>query len=197
MRRRPGGRYPGKEMTDLWELPRQALIGGKTYEIAADFREILRILQVLDDENQPEFMRWQVALQLFYGGPVPWEDQQQAMEYLSEFIRCGQQESPGPKLLDWQQDAPVIVAEVNRVAAREIRELAFVHWWTFLGWFHAIGDGQLSSLIALRSKLSRGKPLEDWEREFYRQNRSRVELRKRLSPQEQAEIDYLNHLLGT
>lgn len=184
-------------MTDLWQLPREATIGGKKYEIAADFREILRILQVLDDENQPEFMRWQVALQLFYGQAVPWEDQQEAMGYLSQFLRCGQEDTPGPKLLDWQQDAGVIVAEVNRVAAREIREIPFVHWWTFLGWFHAIGDGQLSSLIALRRKLSRGKPLEDWEREFYRQNRHRVELKKRLSPQQQAEIDALNHLLGT
>ena len=183
-------------MMDLYQLPRTATIGGKKYEIAADFREILRILQVLDEENQPEFMRWQVALQLFYGRAVPWEDQNDAMQYLSEFLRCGAEESPGPKLLDWQQDAPIIVAEVNRVAAREIREMPFVHWWTFLGWFHAIGDGQLSSLIALREKLRRGKPLEDWEREFYRQNRRRVELPKRRTPQEQAEIARLNQILG-
>lgn len=183
-------------MRSLWQLPRQVTIGGKNYQISADFREILEILGVLDDPQYPEFLRWQVALQLFYGCEIPPEDQLQAMEYLSFFLRCGAEETPGPRLMDWQQDAAVIISEVNRTAGKEIRSLEFVHWWTFLGWFHAIGDGQLATLISLRDKLRRGKPLEDWEREFYRQNRHRVELQKRHSPEEQAQIDRLNQLLG-
>lgn len=182
-------------MTDLWQLPCEAVIGGVSYPIHGDFREVLQILQVLDDPSQPEFMRWQVAVQLFYEGQIPLQHRQQAMEYLAEFISCGAGDTPGPRLMDWEQDAPVIISEVNKVAAREIRSMPFVHWWTFLGWFHAIGQGQLATLVALRDKLRRGKPLESWEKEFYRQNRSRVELKKRRTPEQQEQVARLQKLL--
>lgn len=181
-------------MNELWKLPQSVQIGGKSYEINADFREILKILAVLDDPGYPEFLRWQVALRLFYKGELP--PDREAMEYLSFFLRYGAEDIPGPRLLDWEQDAAVIISEVNKAAGQEVRSLEFVHWWTFLGWFHAIGDGQLATLISLRDKLRRGKPLEDWERDFYRQNKARIELKKRLSAQEQAERDALNRLLG-
>lgn len=181
-------------MNELWRLPDSTQIGGKTYAINADFREILKILAVLDDPGYPEFLRWQVAIRLFYKDALP--PDREAMEYLSFFLCCGQQETPGPRLLDWEQDAAVILSEVNKAAGCEVRSMEFVHWWTFLGWFHAIGEGQLATLISLRDKLRRGKPLEDWEKDFYRQNRSRIELKKRLTPQEQEEKDALNRLLG-
>ena len=85
------------------------------------------------------------------------------------------------------EDAPIIVAEVNKVAGREIRSLPFVHWWTFLGWFHAVGEGQLSMLIALRGKLSRGRKLEPWEREYYRAHKAQVDLKRPETAEETAE----------
>ena len=71
-----------------------------------------------------------------------------------------------------------IVADVNRVAGREIRELEFVHWWTFLSWFHAIGEGQLSALVALRTKLARGEKLTEAERAYYAADPQKVRLQK-------------------
>lgn len=120
------------------------------------------------------------------------------MQWLADFICCGarEQEQPGRKLLDWEQDAPMIVAEVNKAAGQEVRVLPFVHWWTFLGWFHAIGEGQLSTVVAIRDKLRRGKKLEQWEKDFYRENKHRVELRKRYTPEELAEQARLQKLLG-
>lgn len=88
------------------------------------------------------------------------------------------------------------MADVNKVAGCEIRALPFVHWWTFLAWFGAIGEGQLSAVVAVRDKLRRGKKLEEWEREFYRRNRARVELKPRYTPEELAERERLNRLLS-
>lgn len=176
-----------------WTLPRSAVIGGEQYPIHADFRDILEIIGYLEDVSRPEFLRWQVALALFYDRQPP---AREGMEYLCSFLRGGEQESaPGPKLLDWQQDAGVIVSEVNRVAGQEIRALPFVHWWTFLGWFHAIGQGQLSALVGVRDKLRRGQKLEAWEQEFYRENRSRIVLKKRRTPEETEEMARLERLL--
>ncbi len=167
----------------LWSLPRQAQLGGKGYPFHADYRDILEIFEVFHSSDLPEFLRWQVALALFYEDPIPQELAQQAMEYLADFITAGSTDKPGPRLLDWQHDAPLIISDINRVAGQEVRSMPFVHWWTFLSWFHGIGQGRLSTVVALREKLRRGKKLEDWEREFYRSNKALVDLR----PPERAE----------
>ena len=181
-----------------WELPVRAQIGGRSYEIHADYRDILEIFTYFDDPDLPEYLRWQIALALFYEGEIPPEHQQEAMEYLTRFINCGKSETgrPGPKLLDWQQDALSIVADVNKTAGTEIRAMPFLHWWTFMAWFHAIGEGQLSALIAIRDKLARGKKLEKWEQEFYRKNKDRVELKRRYSAEDLDQQAQLKKLLG-
>ena len=181
----------------LWNLPTSACIGGREYSIHADYRDILEIFQYLDDPDRPEYIRWKIALALFYEGEIPKAHFQEAMEYLTDFISCGERDSkPAPKLLDWEQDAQVIVADVNKVAGTEIRALPFLHWWTFLSYFQAIDEGQLSTLVSIRDKLRRGKKLEKWEQEYYRTNKDRVDLKKRYSAEELAEQERLNKLLG-
>ena len=183
---------------ELWQLPQSAVFGGKTYAIHADYRDILEIFTYLQDPDLPESFRWSIALALFYEQPIPEEHTLEAAQYLSWFIRCAQEEpkKQTPKLLDWEQDAPEIIADVNKVAGCEIRSKPFLHWWTFLSWFHAIGEGQLSTLVSIREKLSRGKKLESWEKEFYGQNRQKVELRKKYSASELAEQERLQKLLA-
>lgn len=181
----------------LWDLPQTAEIGGATYDLNTDFRDILEIMGYLGDENSPEYLRWRIALALFYEGDIPQEHQQQAMEYLADFITCGQRsDKPAPKLLDWEQDAQTIVADVNKVAGMEIRALPHLHWWTFLSYFHAVGEGQLSTLVSIRDKLRRGKKLEKWEQDYYRENKSRVELKPKYSAEDLAEQERLEKLLG-
>lgn len=180
-----------------WSLPQTANIGGKEYPINADFRDILEITGYLTDERRPEFLRWQIALALFYDGDIPTIHQTEAMEYLARFISYGEQDNkPGPKLLDWEQDAQIIVSDINKVAGLEIRALPFLHWWTFLSYFYGIGEGQLSTVVSIRDKLRRGKRLEKWEQEYYRENKSRVDMRKRYTPEELAEQERLKRILG-
>lgn len=180
-----------------WELPVAADIGGVTYPIHADYRDVLNIFKHLDDPDQPEYVRWRIALALFYEGDIPAEHRKEAMEYLGEFISCGQRDPrPGPKLLDWEQDARVIVADVNKTAGMEVRALPFLHWWTFLSYFHAIGEGQLSTLVSIREKLRTGKKLEKWEQEYYQKNRARVDLKKQYSAEELAHQAKLKAMLG-
>lgn len=182
---------------NIWELPTSATIGGVEYPIHADFRDILNIFRYLDDPDRPEYLRWRIAIALFYDGEIPDENVQEAMEYLAEFISCGNQDAkPGPKLLDWEQDAQVIVADVNKTAGAEIRALPFLHWWTFVAYFNAIGEGQLSTLVSIRDKLRRGKPLEKWEKEYYRKNKEQVDMKTRYSVEELAEQERLKKLLG-
>lgn len=179
---------------NLYCLPKTLTVAGREYAVSADWRDILEIIAVLNDPERPEYLRWHIALALFYEGCVP-GDREAAALAMAAFIAMGE-DKPGPRRFDWQQDAAAIISDVNRVAGTEIRALPFVHWWTFLGWFHGIGQGQLSTLVAIRDKLRRGKKLEDWEREFYAQNRETVRLRTPESRQDRQEKARLEKLLA-
>lgn len=181
---------------NTWSLPTYAEFGGERYAIHTDYRDMLEIFRYLDDPDIQPYVRWQIALALFYDGEIPPEHMQEAAQYLSDFLSCGGGDTaPGPKLLDWEQDAQVIISDVNKVAGQEIRALPYLHWWTFLAYFHAIGEGQLSTLVSIRKKLRKGKKLETWEQEYYRANKSRVDLKKHYSAEELEQQAQLKKLL--
>lgn len=169
-----------------WGLPKSHKIGGTVYSLNTDYRDILEIIEYLNDDSLPELVRWKIAVALFYEQDVPDSHMQEAMQYLAEFINAGaSEEKPGPKLLDWNQDAQMIVSSVNKVAGKEIRELEHMHWWTFVSLFHEIGEGQLSTVVSIRHKKATGKKLDKWEQEFYRENRQRVDFHKKTDPEEE------------
>ena len=181
-----------------WELPVHWQTGGHSYGLHCDFRDVLEILGYLNDRELPDFVKWEVALELFYREPIPAEKRQEARAFLSLFLNGGREDAHNgePGLIDWELDAGLIVADLNRVAGQEIRSLPFVHWWTFLSWFHAIGEGQLATVVTIRNKLRRGSKLEQWEREYYTRNRALVDRKKPYTPEEKARQDYWNRLLG-
>ena len=55
-------------------------------------------------------------------------------------------------LMDWEQDAPIIIPSVNRVLGKEIRALPYLHWWTFMGAYMEIGESLFSQVVSLRKK---------------------------------------------
>ena len=180
-----------------WYLPRTAVIGGREYKLRCDFRDVLKLFSYFSDPDLADVLKWQIALMLFYEGEIPPEHRYEAMVFLSNFITCGKKETANsPRLIDWEQDANIIIGEVNRVAGCEIREKAFIHWWTFLSYFHAIGEGQLSFLVSLRQKRLRGERLTDWEARYFRENRETVELKTKYSREERKERERLLRMLG-
>ena len=180
---------------NIWYLPTTANLGGGVYKLHTDYRDILDIFRWFSREDIPLWTRWQIALALFYTPKVPPEHWEEAAVFFADFVNCGQDAPPSPKLFDWQQDADLILADVNRVAGKEIRDLPYLHWWTFLSYFHSIGDGQLAAIVALRRKLLAHKKPEGWEKELYQAYRHRIRLEKPLSPEEQALRDRLNAIL--
>lgn len=181
---------------NIWSLPQSAVIGGVEYQIHADFREILEVLNYLNDSTKSEFIRWQIAIGLFYDGDIPRQYETEAMQFLSDFICYGvADDKPSPKLMDWEQDAQMIVADINKVAGKEIRAEKFLHWWTFLAYFNAIGEGQLSTVVSIRSKKRKGKKLEKWEQEYYRENRKKVDFQQPETPEKAAAKAYFDKWL--
>lgn len=182
-----------------WGLPSSVQIGGREYKIATDYRDILEIIDWLTDENSTTFERFYIALGLFYDdfNAIPKSEYRAAYEQMSYFISCGEDyiNQPGVKLVDWEQDERMIAAEINKTAGYEVRAVPYLHWWTFVGYFNSIGEGQLSTVVSIRNKLKRGKKLEKWEREYYNENKRTVDMRRKYTIEEKAEIERLKELL--
>lgn len=182
---------------DIYSLPESVEFHGRSYQLNADFRNILKIFSQLEQADLPEALRWRIASLLFYTPELAEEDYEDGLLYLASFLQPGENSSgDGRKRLDWQADALPIIAGVNAAAGQEIRLLPKVHWWTFLSWFHAMPPGELSTRVAIRDKLQKGKKLEDWEQEYYRQNKAAVDLKPVYSMEEKAEMERLQQLLG-
>ena len=173
---------------NAWSLPQSAIIGGVEYSINPDFRDVLEIIKYLNDESKPLYLRLKIAISLFFDGDIPGSKEEEAVQYLFDFITCGKKdEKIGPKLIDWEQDALLIITDVNKVAGKEIRAEKFLHWWTFVSYFNGIGEGQLSTVVGIRSKKAKGKKLEKSEQEYYREHKADVDFHNS-SDAEKAEI---------
>lgn len=172
-----------------YELPTALEIGGKPYAIRSDFRAVLDILMAMNDPELDEQGKAVVMLQILFPDweTIPPELTDQALEKACAFIDCGQKGDgkPQPRLLDWEQDAPIIIPAVNNVAHTEIRAMPYLHWWSFWGYFMGIGESLFSSVVSIRQKKARGKKLEKWEQEYYRENKALIDLRRPESRQEQ------------
>lgn len=81
------------------------------------------------------------------------------------------------KVMDWEQDEPILFPAINQVAGCEVRSVPYIHWWTFVGYFMEIREGIFSTVLGIRQKMAKGKHLEKWEREFRRNNKRSVTLR--------------------
>ena len=184
-----------------WELPTSVTLPSSSYQINSDYRDILEIIAQLQNADSSEYERIYIALALFYEDfdAIPEDELEAAAHEMMRFINCGEDESDDPappKQIDWEQDQLMIVADINKSAGCEIRALLFLHWWSFIAFFNGIGDGQLATVVAIRAKRRKGQKLEKWEQEFYQQNKSKVDFKQRYTAEEQAEVDYLNQLLG-
>lgn len=169
----------------MFELPTSITIGDREYPIRnnGDFRMVLDCFTCLQDVELDEQERIITSLCIFYADVTSIEGISEvfsseevlisAIEGMYNFFNCGQQNvgaRQNHKLIDWEQDGQMIISAVNNVAKKEIRAESYVHWWTFMGYYLAIGECPLSTVVSIRDKILKGKKLEKWEQTFRRDN---------------------------
>lgn len=184
-------------------LPKELNINGTERAIWSDFRTALLIFQGCADPEMDEQEKANLIIECLYQDPdsIPVEDYQEANDKAVWFLEGGSiqddnsNHQQAKKVLDWEQDEKMIFSAVNKVANYETRAVEYLHWWTFLGYFNEIGEGLFSTVINIRQKLNKHKKLEKYEQEFYRENKALIDIKVKLSAEEQAEIDYYNELL--
>ena len=139
-----------------YTLPKTVSVGGREYSIRSDYRAILDICEALTDPELTNEEKAEVLLYIFYPdlADIPVEDWQEAAKQCVWFINCGENERhqrSAPKLMDWSQDFRYIAAPINRVLGKEIREMEYLHWWTFISAYYEIGDCLFAQIVRIRS----------------------------------------------
>lgn len=190
-------------MASAWEFPTSLNVGGVNYEIRTDYRVVLDLLTALNDpeltDDDPKlaaYMQSRVILEIMFPDcdSIPQEHIQEALDKVVEFIDMGiVEDRKKPKTMDWEQDAPILIPAINKVLNTEIRAQKYIHWWTFLGAYMEIGESLFSNVVHIRQKKAKGKKLEKWEEEFYKENRSLIDFERKSqrSEEEKRALDEL------
>ena len=167
----------------MYRLPTKVTVDDLEFNIRerGDFRMVLDCFKALQDVELSEDYRVLASLLIFYNELNDFEDIRKYEPQLNDlvkemyrFINGGEEQSPGAErdvtLVDWEQDSQMVCAAINNVAKQEIRSIEYLHWWTFLGYYMSVGQSVLSTVVSIRDKIAHHKKLEDWEKEFKRNN---------------------------
>lgn len=141
---------------------------------------VLDCFSALGDAEISERDRLLASLLIFYEDVDSLENVfilgniENATKEMYRFFNCGQDSADDTskhyKLIDWERDSQLISSAVNKVAGVEVRSVEYLHWWTFMGYYTAIGESPISTIIRLREKILKGEKLEKWERKFRQEN---------------------------
>lgn len=176
---------------------------GKEYKIRnrGDYRTILDCFDALDDAELESSERLMASLLIFYEDFNCIEDLykvnnlQELVTKMYDFFNCNQKSSGSEskyKLIDWEQDSQLICSAINNVAGFEIRAVEYIHWWTFMGYYTAIGESTINTIIGIRDKIMRGKKLEKYESEYRRNNPQFFTWNSKTVEQQEAEAYVMN-----
>ena len=191
----------------IGSLPEALTVGGEEYPIRTDYRNVLQVFEAFQDPKLTQEEKWIVAIYLLFENfscdddvleaAQDGFDLGEAMKQISWFISAGQPEKQvlEQPTYNWTQDEQMIFSAINKVAGRETRELEYLHWWTFLGYFNEVGEGTFSFIVGIRHKLNKGKKLEKHEKEFLSHNKELVLMKKPLTKEEQEQEDAYKSLL--
>lgn len=177
----------------IYGLPESVTVCGREYAINSDFRCILDIIEVLNDPELTNEERAFFTLGFFYPDLEEMEPEhcQEAIRQCFWFINGGKDEpqaragKKAPRLMDWEKDFPYIIAPVNRVVGHEIRADEHFHWWSFLAAYMEIGECTFAQIVHIRDRQAKGKALEKFDKDWYRQNRDIVDLKVKTTSAEE------------
>jgi hypothetical protein len=180
----------------MWDLPLSVEIDGEQHAIRnkCDYRVILDVISALNDEELEMENRVQCALIIFYEDVSKIKNVKEAIEGMFRVINLGEEndgkQEEKPRVMDWEQDFNYISPPVSRVLGYSVRDAnRHTHWFDFVGAYMEIGECTFANVVSIRNKKMRGKKLEKWEEEFYRENRKIVDLKMKLTTDEE---EFLN-----
>lgn len=180
----------------ITNLPYHLTVDGEEKEIYTDFRAVVEILAAQKDPEVPREERGILLLNnLFVDDWTAFANTDEALEQAVWFVDCGRKyekiSENSPQIIDWEQDYDLICSAVNKAAGvLDVRQLKYMHWWTFCGYFGERGECRISTFAEIRDKLNKGRKLEKYEKELLRENRELIILKNK------SNADFENEMWG-
>ena len=171
------------------KLPRSVEIDGIEFNIRSDFRDVLKILEALNDEKLTVGQKFYVCLNIFYKEYSKITNEKKAFSKMSEFIDggciVGKSSTKTNGLVAWDKDITFIFIAINKRLGYDCRDVEYMHWWTFMGLYMEIGESIFKNIINIRYKLKKNKNLTSEERDFYDMYRETIEIKPSMTKEEE------------
>lgn len=190
----------------MYSLPTTVEINNHQFNITnnGDYRMVVDCFIALNDTDLDEKFRVVTCLLIFY---EEFKTVEQVIDYLEEngydivnkmyeFFNCGSDDVGARtkhRVIDWEKDEQMICSAINKVANKEIRFEPYIHWWTFMGYFNAVGESVLSTVVSIRDKVARHKKLESYEKEFKKDNPHYFNIDFRDADERRAEEEFIKN----
>lgn len=155
----------------IGQLPKKLTINGTDYDIRSDYRDCLLILQAFSDVELSDNEKTIIMLKCLFKSDEVFREEniKEACEQAVWFLNCGNavnKPHTSKPLYDFEQDEQILFSAINKVAGCEIRNVEYMHFWTFLGLFNEIGDGVFSTVVSIRNKKTKGNLWKNTKKSF-------------------------------
>lgn len=142
------------------EYPNSIVVGGREIAVVTDFREYIKLIDMLNDDELKSWEKVSYLKQYFLEEP---EDFEKAMEQLTAFIvmevetkeEKGNQdnaESDKKEVYSFEYDFPFIFSAFLSEYGIHLKKIPYLHWWEFRNLFKGLSeDTEIKKMIAYRS----------------------------------------------
>lgn len=179
-----------------WDLPITVEIDGTEHKIRnkCDYRVVLDVISVLNDNELDEESKIKCSLYIFYEDLSNITNFRVAVDEMMKIINLGEEvqddEPQKPKIMDWEHDYANVTPPISRVLGYSVRNKEnYTHWYDFIGAYMEIGDCYFAQIVSIRSKMQKGKKLDEQDRQFYKEHKKEIDLPVALSQEEQEWLD--------
>lgn len=169
------------------ELPDSICVNGNDIKIVTDFREYIRLFDMLNDESLTTMDKMFFVRQYFLSD-LPDSELGEAILKLKDFIAIksdnemsnseheGHEEVKREKLFSYEVDFPYILSAFLRDYGIDIMSVRYMHWWKFKFLFDGLSDeNEIKKRIMYRG-IDPGSIKDDAERKRIIEIKSRIAL---------------------
>ena len=130
-------------------LPEGVTVDGKFYKLDFEFRNVLRMIEVMDDETLMPEARAYNAVHCLCKRP---KNAVKVLDAVKGLLFSAPRKKAGKRVTDWVQDAPLIRAAFRQAYGIDLYRDR-LHWIEFTELLNAIPEGnRYSEVVGIRSR---------------------------------------------
>lgn len=175
--------------------PEYIEVNSNQYKINTDYKVALSCFRAINDDEISDLERAYAVLVLLLGKNVKQEDEEEALKKCAIYLRCGKEQNDELEEpdFDFEQDVGYITASFRSDYSIDLTK-EDMHWYLY----NELIEGLTSNCILSKIRELRNFNTDDIQNEKEKEKiikaKERVALKKKITKEEQEEIDEFNSL---